>query len=144
MKIVDRIVEEMHFKNRDEVRVYYSAETLSKLAEAEIKDKTGVNAEIYIDDYDLHSYGQYNLVIKNDDELSERDYELLEEYYFNPMDSAIEFTIQLTSAMFLGCGEGGNADEYIGKYDCTDVVFPIIFTKKSYSLFLKKLMAGVK
>lgn len=140
MKRINSIVDEMHFKNRNEVRVYYRQEDLAEIAESHILDKTGINVNVKVHMCDIAAYGYYLLDIEGFDNLPDEDREAISSHFDNPIESLSEFTVMLTSRMFLGCGEGGDSPEHIHtSKDFHEIHLPVSFTKDSYQDFIEKM-----
>lgn len=143
MNRIDEIVEEVNFKVRNEVRVYYSKKSLVKFAEERIKKDTGINVKVILDTWEVEHYGYYNLIIDDYDLLEDKERELIENHYYDMEDSQQEFTFILINKIFDRCASGGQAEEFLGHdVEYEGYPMPVTFTKDSYKEFKKLLMGG--
>lgn len=143
MERINKIEEEVRFKFRNEVRVYYPPKALEKFAEERIKKDTGLKVKVILDSYEVEHYGYYNLIIQDYDLLDDKARELMEYHYYDMEDSQQEFTLMLINAIFDKHASGGEAVEFIGQdVEYESLPIPVSFTKDGYTEFVKGLMEG--
>lgn len=116
---------------KKEVVVSFTGDALREIAEDRIKEDTGLDVGIYVDYDEIHEEGLYYFMISSTDELSKKEYDLLNEHYYD-IDDVAEFTHALAMKMFNGFGNVGFAQELKGEYIAKGMKLPVTFTLEEY------------